>query len=499
MSAFPFVSPVPKQSSPKLIAIVGAGFCGTMVATHLLKQLTDPHTTVMLINRPHPESKSTSLARGLAYGTNSTMHLLNVPAGRMSAFDDQPNDFLAFLHANKVIADGGSFVPRHWYGAYLQATLNNVVDQAVAGFCVRKQAVSSILPTDPGHTGYELRFDDGDRVVADCVVLALGNFLPDNPIFIGPKLAGHERYVRDPWAAGAVDGVDLDRPVLLVGTGLTMFDMVVSLKARAKPNQTLRIHAVSRRGLSPQSHRTHTTMPLFDFVPPAIFAKASARAYLRAVRDQISAIEATGGDWRDVLASLRPITPTLWSGLPISEKRRFLRHLKPYWETHRHRAAAVVFDVVGECRKQGEVEVLAAKILALDETTDGFRVQLQKRGGKGADNDGADENSAQRNGRELTINVGTIINCTGPSSDIGAEPLLVQMVSAGLVAVDSLRLGIEVADDYRVGDQHSRTHTAIFYVGPLLKARDWEATAVPELRVHARAVANAVIKKFTAG
>ncbi len=496
MPAFPSVSPVPKQSSPKLIAIVGAGFCGTMVATHLLEQLTDPHTTVMLINRPHPDANSASLARGLAYGTNSAKHLLNVPAGRMSAFDDQPDDFLAFLHANKVLADGGSFVPRHWYGAYLQATLNNAVNRAVAGFCVRKQAVLSILPTDPSHSGYELRFADGDNVVADCVVLALGNFQPDNPIFVDLKLADHKRYVRDPWAEGAIDGVDLDQPVMLVGTGLTMFDMVVSLKARARPNQTLRIYAVSRRGLLPQSHRTHATTPHFDFAPPTMFAKASARAYLRAVREQVVAIETSGGDWRDVLASLRPITRALWFGLPIGEKRRFLRHLKPYWETHRHRAAPAIFDVVNESIRQDEVALIAAKILALDETPDGFRVHVQRRGGGGVGSNGDTLGQC-----EITLQVGTIINCTGPSSDIGAEPLLVQMVSAGLVVADSLRLGIEVADDYRVAGSRgqSQNNAAIFYVGPLLKARDWEATAVPELRVHTRAVANAVLKKFTAG
>ncbi len=496
MPAFQSKSAVPKRSPSKVIAIVGAGFCGTMVATHLLRQLTDPHTEVMLINRPHPEAKSTLLARGLAYGTNSAMHLLNVPAGRMSAFDGQPDDFLAFLHANKVMADGGSFVPRHWYGAYLQAILNDAADRTVASYCVRKQTVSSILPTDPRQTGYELRFDDGDTVVADCVVLALGNFLPDNPIFVDPQLAESKRYVRDPWAEGAVDDVDLNQPVLLVGTGLTMFDMVVSLKARVTPNQTLRIQAVSRRGLLPQSHRTHTSMPSFDLAPPAIFAKASARAYLRAVREQIAAIEKSGGDWRDVLASLRPITPALWHGLPIIERRRFLRHLKPYWETHRHRAAPVVFDVVNECLKQGEVELIAAKVLALDESTDGFRVQLQKRGGIGSGFDGG--NGERPNVRAMTIKVGTIINCTGPSSDIGAEPLLVQMASSGLIAADSLRLGIEVADDYRVCDQHGQNNAAIYYVGPLLKARDWEAIAVPELRVHARAVSNAVIKKLTA-
>ncbi len=456
-----------------------------MTATHLLGASFDRRTEIVLINRPQMGGSATTMARGLAYGTNSADHLLNVPAGRMSAFEDRPNDFLEYLHANNIAAEGGSFIARHWYGRYLQKTLNDASSAATVKFTIRHQAVSSIriVNNDRNIDTCELKFSEGEPIIADRVVLALGNFLPTNPPMADAQLLESNRYIRDPWSDGALNNICLDKPVLLIGTGLTMFDVVVSLNARADAEQKpFRIHAVSRRGLWPQSHRSHTSAPSFAAVPPNIFAKTTARAYLRAVRDHVSAVEKNGGDWRDVMVSLRPITPHLWGALQLPERKRFLRHLKPYWETHRHRAAPEIFNLVARCEKRGEMTSYAAQILGFDEYVDSIKVRLQVRG----------KGSGKR--ETITIEVGTVINCTGPSSDLYTEPLLAQMAALGLIAADPLRLGIEVADDYRVRDDRGMAGSGIYYVGPLLKARDWEATAVPELREHAKAAAQIVLQ-----
>lgn len=475
-------APSPRPAA-QVIAIVGAGFCGTMIAARLLGRIIDGRTHVVLINRPN--AQSSALARGLAYGTDSPDHLLNVPAGRMSAFDNKPDDFLRFLHTNNVQAAGGSFVPRHWYGRYLRKILQDAADTAKAGFSVRQQVVSSIQRPgdDHAHRPYRLQMADGDSIVADCVVLALGNFPPANPIIAEQRFFGNARYIRDPWSDHALSGIDVRRPVLLIGSGLTMFDVVVSLSARAQA--PLRIHVVSRRGLWPQPHREHVSQPSFDHAPPAMLANPSARAYLRAVREHIVQVEKNGGNWRDVVAGLRPITPQLWQALSITERQRFLRHVKPYWETHRHRAAPEIFKLVAGCANRGELTSIAARILAFEVHGNGVKVHLRARGDLGC-------------GQALAIDVGAVINCTGPASDINGETLLKQMAADGLIAADALRLGIEVAADYRVCDAKGAADGAIFYVGPLLKARDWEATAVPELRTHAEAVVNALLKSMTA-
>ncbi len=454
-----------------------------MVAARLLRGITNPRSRIILFNRPHAGKSSSGLARGLAYGTSSPDHLLNVPAGRMSAFDNKPDDFLNYLHANQVGAEGGSFVPRFWYGRYLQHILEGARKSSAAGFGIEQQVVSSIQPlgNDAQRPSYRLQFADGQSMTADIVVLALGNLPPANPVFAGNDATGFfgsDRYIRDPWAEGALNAVDLRQPVLLLGTGLTMFDMVVSLRARAPT--ALRLFALSRRGLWPQPHRASVAPPAFDQAPPAILANPGTRQMLRTVRAHIADIEKSGGNWRDVVAGLRPLTPQLWQKLPLAEQRRFLRHLKPYWETHRHRAAPAIFNVMADAAARGELVSMAARIMAIEMHAQGVVVRVQTRGDH----------------RIKTLDVGTVINCTGPSSDIRGDALLTQMAADGLIVADALRQGILVAADYRLGAETSPTGGALYYVGPLLKARDWEATAVPELRVHAEALANILLKKL---
>lgn len=480
--------PLPQPLLPPItIAIIGAGFCGTMAATLLLHAKLGAAITVVLINRASPTSSNQAttpmLARGLAYGTNSATHLLNVPAQRMSAFENQPNDFLDFLQANKVDADGASFVARHWYGSYLQATLNSARAEANSPFAVRHQDVEAIHEIEGAR--YQLKFSDGDTLIADRVVLALGNFLPANPAFVDATLAASPHYIRDPWQPGILDKVDVKQPILLVGTGLTMCDVVASLKLRADAAKaTLQIHALSRRGLWPQSHRAHLSAAPIDVAPTDMANTPTARAYLRAVRVQVRKIVASSGDWRDVVASLRPITPTLWQALPLIEKKRFIRHLKPYWESHRHRAAPEILKIVDSCAERGEIVSNASRIL-------GFQLR----------NDGKSDTTSlvdivhQPRGQlaPQTITVATIINCTGPSADITAEPLLVNLAKAGLIRQDALKLGIEVEENYRVRNANGAAKHAVYYVGPLLKANQWEATAVPELRLHVAACVEACI------
>jgi uncharacterized NAD(P)/FAD-binding protein YdhS len=69
------------------IAIIGGGFSGSLVAVNLLHSATMP-LSIKLIER------SAEVGRGLAYGTQVDSHLLNVPAGQMSAFPNEPTHFL---------------------------------------------------------------------------------------------------------------------------------------------------------------------------------------------------------------------------------------------------------------------------------------------------------------------------------------------------------------------------------------------------------------------
>ena len=67
------------------IAVIGGGFAGMMTAYHLL-DLGDDQLEVILF-------EPSDVLGGLAYTTTDPFHLLNVPAGKMSALPDRQTTF----------------------------------------------------------------------------------------------------------------------------------------------------------------------------------------------------------------------------------------------------------------------------------------------------------------------------------------------------------------------------------------------------------------------
>ncbi len=455
-----------------VIAIIGAGFSGSVLAARLLRQAATP-LHVVLINRGRAAS---GLARGLAYGTQSPDHLLNVPAGRMSAFPENEDDFLRHLGAAGVEARGGSFVARHHYGAYLSEVLREAVEACPPGV-EYSQRTGEV--TDLAREGERslLFFADGETLAADRVVLALGNFAPADPKLPDPGFLHSPRYVRDPWAPGALEGLDPRQPIALIGTGLTMYDAALTLAQHAPER---RIIAFSRRGHTPLPHREATHAPRFDHAPAGITeGPARARAYLRALREEVRRAEKAGIDWREVVASLRPMTPALWRRLPESERARFLRHLRPYWEVHRHRAAPRVAAVIERLIAGRQLEVRAARLIAVADRGGHLGLALRPRGSEQVE----------------LLKVGALVNCTGPGGDFRAagERLLLSLELRGDVQPDPLGLGLAVDEALQIRDRQGSTQAHWHCVGPLLRARDWEATAVPELRLHVRDLARTLL------
>ena len=457
------------MSSRPTIAIIGAGFTGTMVAARLLHAATSAALRLVIVNR------SGRVARGVAYGTRSSRHVLNVPAGRMSAFSEDEDDFLRFVQARDRSATGGSFVSRQLYGEYLEHILMSAQARASRGTVLEQVAdeVVAIRPHASSSSGASMQLACGDKLSVDRVVLALGNYPPSDPSLPDRSLFASPRYVRDPWSPGALESIPDHGTLLIVGTGLTMIDVVLELVARGRTSPMI---AVSRRGLLPQPHREHTAPPSYAHLPPELVAcEPSAVAYLRAVRRHIRRMAAKGLDWRDIVASLRPVTPRLWQALSTTERRRFLRHLRPYWEVHRHRVAPELWRAFDEARRSRLLTVRAARITAARETGDALRVSLGLRRGAAMELAG----------------VTAVVNCTGPESDLRCvrDPLMQDLITHGNARPDPLGLGLDVDDDYALLNAAGRPSGTLSLVGPLLKGRYWEATAVPELRVHAARLA----------
>ncbi|MGE5625513.1 MAG: FAD/NAD(P)-binding protein [Bacillota bacterium] len=459
------------------IAIIGAGFSGAATAIQLLRRHGDKPLHLTLINR-HPK-----LARGVAYGTHSPTHFLNVPAARMSLFPDDEGDFLRYARHADPKAEGGSFLPRARYGEYLLTRLKEAAAGATASRFESRTGEVTHLELVAG--GARLHFADGGELESDRVVLASGNYPPTDPWLPDDSVYRSARYIRDPWAEAALDAVDPSQPVLLIGTGLTMMDVALELDRRDLSRQ---MFALSRRGLMPLPHRDgrHEAPDVSELLDELRTGRAAIRRYLRVLRRYVVALGKRGADWRDLLAALRPHTAELWQSLDEGERRRFLRHVQPYWDTHRHRTAPDAHALLQRLIAGGRLTVRAGRLLDL-KAFEAKRIELtwRPRGGSGQER----------------LEVGTVINCTGPQGALrrSSDPLIKSLLRQGLLTADPLNLGLEVDAAGAILDQHGRASATLFYTGPLLKARDWECTAVPELRVAAQKLADTLVASFSAG
>ena len=308
------------NARPFSIGIVGAGFSGALLVVHLLRYCR-PGDKVYLIE------KRAGFGRGLAFSTTNQNHLLNVRAGNMSAFQDRPEHFVEWLQRRSVddgpAPDGNSFVSRRRYGTYVRSLLCDELWLEGKGpnlYLVPDEAVS--LHEAPERVS--LTVAGGRCYQLDYVVLAAGNLPPDR---------SEGAYFGDPWHPGAIMGISRFAPVLLIGTGLTMVDVVQSLIEEGHRGP---IRAVSRRGLLPQVHAP--TQPI-DIAAEDLPPTTSVVRLMRWLRHCVREAESNHCDWRSVVDGLRPHIPDLWRRLSLDERRRFLRHLRPWWDIHRHRMA----------------------------------------------------------------------------------------------------------------------------------------------------------------
>jgi len=445
--------------------VVGGGASGTLLAVQLLKSASGPLRVALL-------ERSSRTGPGLAYSTRASSHLLNVPAGKMSAFPEDPEHFLRWMRRLAPDTVACDFVPRRRYGQYLEAVLRTARRHVAPGVCLDllKGEAVSLSRVEGG--GFQVELAEGSRLEARRVVLAVGNAQPaDLPVEDG-GLFSSPRYIRSPWAPGALDGIQPHHPVLLVGTGLTMVDTVLSLAERHHEG---RIHALSRHGFLPHVHRPGSVAAVPEFSAPR-----HVRSLLGALRREAARAPE---DWRGVVDGLRPVTASLWRDLSLDERRRFLRHLRAFWDVHRHRMAPAVNETVRQLQRSGVLRIHAARVR-------GFRL---------LDERWVDARVRPRGGaHETSLRVQHVINCTGPDASLGrGHPLLRTLLGSGLARMDALGLGLATDGEGVLLDARGRVSDGLFTLGPLRRGELWESTAVPEIRAQAFSLALRLAREFT--
>ncbi|WP_049976386.1 FAD/NAD(P)-binding protein [Azospirillum sp. B506] len=480
MPATPHFSPPGAPTSeafnqPRQIAIIGAGFTGSLLAAHLLRGTRVP-LVVHLIEYGHRPGT------GLAYSTPNGAHVLNVRAYNMSAYPDDPRHFLRWLWSRAdgptpdeppgkqpMPPSGHAFASRALYGAYIQDVLAEAQAEAPAHArlnVIRGEAMDvRTEPPSGSRPAVHVRLGDGRVVSADTAALCIGNFPPSPPCLASStadEAFASDRFIGDPWDAAAIGGIDREAPVAILGTGLTMVDTVLSLLDQGHQGP---ITAVSRRGLLPLRHEE--TRPYTSFLHPEVLP-STVLDVLIALKADARRAAAAGYDWRSAFDALRPHHHRIWAHLPMEERRRFLRHARPFWEVHRHRMAPQVADRIAAARADGRLRILAGRLKDAALTAGGLALTVTERGG----------------GAERVLSAGALINATGTNCDYTRirHPLVRSLLDRGLARPDILRLGLDVTESGAVIAADGIPSPCLLAFGPVAKAPFWEMTAVPELR-----------------
>ena len=444
------------------VAIVGGGASGTLTALNLLALSPGPLRVAIW-------DRAGRFGQGVAYSTVEPGHRLNVPAKGMGAWPDQPTHFLEWLRSGGATVSEGDFVPRERYGTYLRELFERAVAEHRPG-CALVPVSEAMGEVEMATGGIEGRLASGERWQARALVLALGNQLPANLRIPDHGVYASTAYHRSPWNPGALSGLPVDAPVLLLGTGLTSVDVVVSLRTAGHRGP---IHVLSRRGLWPKPHCAFTALS-DGWKPPLT---GGLRPLLCAVRERISQGR-PAEDWRAVIDALRPWSQQLWSGLSLTDQRRFIRHLRPYWDVHRHRVAPEPGEVVATLQSQGTISTHAGRLLELRPMGGGVEAIFRPRG----------ELSPQ------ILQISRVINCTGPSTlATGAPTPLAGLLKRGEAVLDPHAQGLRASPDGALLNAQGEPSGKLFTLGPLRRGELWETTAVPEIRLQAQVLTRALL------
>lgn len=443
---------------PFHVAVVGAGASGTLVTANF-KRFAPNGRLALIGNSPKP-------GKGVAYETMYCVNLLNVPAGNMSAFPDDMDHFVDWLKTRLPDSNAGTFAPRITYGNYLADIFSSTIKDNSNIEYVEGDVVS----VSREHEYWKLQLKNGSSILAHTVVLAFGNLLaPNDPIDFREV---EKLYWKNPWSEDVALGLEKDAPVLLVGTGLTMVDVALSLREVGHRGT---IHALSRNGRLYQVHKPYQARPLADL--PEDFN--SPHGAIRWIREQVDIAKHTGSDWRAVIDSLRPHTAVIWQKWSIAQRKSFLRHARNLWDIHRHRMSPEVAEQIGALIEDRVLKIHRGRLVSAKQYGDLAQVTWQ-----------------QTDTKEInTLEVARIVNCTGPSRDYSKieSPLIAQLIKAGHIVPDQLRLGFDTDQNGRFVNIQCEPVQGLFTLGPVRIPGLWESLAIPEIRNQAKSLANLLV------
>lgn len=441
------------------IVILGGGYSGTLTAVNLAR-LAAKAPRITIINDHRPEG------RGVAYGTRRMEHLLNVAARNMSAFPDLPDHFVNWLRTRSdydLVPDHElreRFIPRMIYGDYLKSLAHYFLHDVEH---IKGQAI------DVCEEGSVI-LADGGKIRADRIVLATGNEAPGD-LPGSESLISHPAWAANPWLPWHEKLPPDTGTIVLLGTGLTTVDSIITLRALGWLG---RIHAISRNGWLPHAHFRGIDYP--DFPPPDVdLAELGLKKLLVLIEKHCARLREMGANPAIIVDKMRPHTQRIWQRFTLEEKKTFARRHAARWNILRHRIAPEIHAQITSSQLTGQLQVHAASIEQVEAVGDRVRVSL--RGNQSLEGD-------------------LVVNATGPHTRfMETKSILLQnLLRRGLIAPDEMEMGIRIQPDHTVIDNGNRPSARLMALGPILRGTYWETIAVPELRAQARRVAETILQ-----
>jgi uncharacterized NAD(P)/FAD-binding protein YdhS len=455
------------------IAIIGGGFSGAALAWHLRRKNVAAEIAVI---EPRAE-----LGRGLAYATTDPAHRINVPATRMILDADDAEHFHRWLIATNYLAtdpqaampDSRLFPTREAFGRYIDEQVRHLTPAITH---LHARAVSACRTKD----GFRITCDNGEIVDAAILVLAICHAPPAVPGSLR-SLRSHPRFFPDPWREGVLASLSPDDRILIVGTGLTMADIVASLE---RSGHRGKITAISRRGLRPQSHTGKVAIFEGDFTEPPI---AQPAALSRRIRQAVTEAARDGLPWQIVLNRVHEQGQPIWQNLSASGRRQLLRHLRPYWDIHRFRIAPQLDETIEKLIAYGMLDIRAASVKANDGLLD-IRVAPVQANPTTTHTITVDLRARHETDWSPTT-FDAVMLATGPAHAVSADPLLSSMSEDGLLQADTLGLGIAVDRRGRAVDSRNEPNPQLYVAGPLARGTFGELMGISDLSSYAKQIA----------
>jgi uncharacterized NAD(P)/FAD-binding protein YdhS len=445
------------ESAELTIAIIGGGVSGALTAYHLIQQHVRARVIVI---EPRAE-----VGLGLAYATPSLQHLLNVPAGKISALPSQPEHFLLWLRDHHDAgATAETFAPRAVFGQYIRS----LMDEAIGIEQVRSEVIDYVACK----RGALLSLSNGESLHADYVVLATGNFDPAGLRGISEEAVQTGVYAHNAWDTATYEDLAPEAAVTLIGSGLTSVDVLLRLRELGHSG---RVMAISRHGVFPSRHASYreaTRCCIPATTPPTCLG------YVRALRQSIAA----GMEWRAAVDSLRADTNDLWLALSLKEQSRFRRHLLRRWDVVRHRMAPSIADRIEAELAAGSLRLREGHLLAVDDLRNHAAVRIRT-----------------GNTEERFVSA-RVINCTGPDMNYRRvkSALLERLFSQGLASPGPLGTGLNASRLGALIDRSGEVSGTLFNLGPGRLGTLLESIAVPELRQQAVELAAILVERTEA-